>query len=66
MNLIVNGEALKFDANITLNDIMKQLKVEDQVMAAAVNMEVVKKDEWATYTPSEGDKIEMLKFVGGG
>jgi sulfur carrier protein len=66
MTLIVNGENLEFSSEVNLIDIMKHLKVEGQVMATAVNMEVVKQDTWAEYTPVDGDKIEMLQFVGGG
>ncbi|MGP2657332.1 sulfur carrier protein ThiS [Malaciobacter sp. WC5094] len=66
MNLIVNGETKNFDTNSTLQDIITSLKIEDKVMAAAVNMEIVKKDNWDTFTPKEDDKIELLQFVGGG
>ena len=66
MNLTVNGESMKFEQAVSLVQIMKQLKIEDQVMAAAVNMEVVKKESWSQYQPKDGDTIEMLHFVGGG
>jgi sulfur carrier protein len=66
MELIVNGENLEVDTGTTLVDIMKHLNIEGQVMATAVNMEVVKQDTWENYTPVDGDKIEMLQFVGGG
>ena len=66
MKLIVNGENLEFEVDVTLIDIMKHLKIEGQVMATAVNMEVVKQDTWDNYKPVDGDKIEMLQFVGGG
>jgi thiamine biosynthesis protein ThiS len=29
-------------------------------------MEIVKKDEWTKYKPLNGDKLELLQFVGGG
>jgi sulfur carrier protein len=29
-------------------------------------MEIVKKDNWSTFTPKDNDKIELLQFVGGG
>jgi sulfur carrier protein len=35
-------------------------------MAVAVNMKIVKKDEWDKYFIQENDKIEALNFVGGG
>ena len=66
MELIVNGQEKSFENNSSLKDIIVELKIEDKVMAAAVNMEIVKKDEWAKFTPKENDKIELLQFVGGG
>ncbi len=66
MNLIVNGETKIFDENSSLQDIITSLKIEDKVMAAAVNMEIVKKDNWNNFKPKEDDKIELLQFVGGG
>ena len=66
MNLIVNGETKIFDENSSLQDIITSLKIEDKVMAAAVNMEIVKKDNWSSFKPKDDDKIELLQFVGGG
>jgi len=66
MNLIINGETKEFEDNRTLEYIIKSLEIEDKVMAAAVNMEIVKKDNWGTFIPQENDKIELLQFVGGG
>ncbi|RXK12510.1 thiamine biosynthesis protein ThiS [Halarcobacter mediterraneus] len=66
MNLIVNGEEKTFDANSTLQTIIDKLKIEEKVMAAAVNMEIVKKEQWNSYQPKENDKLELLQFVGGG
>jgi len=66
MRLTVNGEEKNFSENATLKDILKELKVEDKVMAIAVNMEIVKKENWENFKPKDGDKIEMLTFVAGG
>jgi sulfur carrier protein len=35
-------------------------------MASAVNMDIVKKDNWDKYILKNNDKIELLQFVGGG
>lgn len=66
MNLIINGENKSFDETLTLEEIIKELKIEDKVMAAAVNMEIVKKENWKDYRPVNDDKLELLQFVGGG
>jgi sulfur carrier protein len=66
MTLIINGEEKNFQEGISLQEIITSLKIEDKVMAAAVNMEIVKKNEWTTYKPENDDKLELLQFVGGG
>lgn len=66
MNLIINGENKKFDDNQSLQSIISSLGIEDKVMAAAVNMNIVKKDQWNQFIPQNEDKIELLQFVGGG
>ena len=66
MIVIVNGESREFKDGSTLGDILKELNIEDKVMAAAVNMQIVKKDNWKNYEVKDGDKLELLDFVGGG
>ncbi|MBD3841139.1 MAG: sulfur carrier protein ThiS [Campylobacterales bacterium] len=66
MNLIINGEKKQFDDSTTLLSVMDQLQITDKVMACAVNMEIVKKENWSSFIPKENDKIELLQFVGGG
>jgi len=66
IQLIINGEDKNFENNMSLKDIIISLKIEDKVMAAAVNMDIVKKDNWKRFIPKENDKIELLQFVGGG
>jgi len=66
MNVIVNGQEREFKSESTLLEILKELSLESKVMAAAVNMEIVKQDSWNVYKLNDGDKLELLDFVGGG
>ena len=66
MKLIINGEDKDVALDSTLQEIITNLKIEDKVMAAAVNMDIVKKENWSTFIPKEDDKLELLQFVGGG
>ena len=65
MQLIINGE-IKQTTSQTIQKLLKELGIEDKVMAAAVNMNVVKKDVWGSFPLNENDRIEFLQFVGGG
>ena len=66
MNLIVNGEDKEYQTQITLLELMQDLNIVDKVMAAAVNMNIVKQDVWNQHELNDGDKVELLDFVGGG
>ncbi len=66
MTIIVNGNSKVFQDGVTLLEILKELALVDKVMAAAVNMEIVKQDEWDKKVLQDNDKLELLDFVGGG
>ena len=66
MNLVINGESKQFEDNISLLEVLTEINLDGKVMAAAVNMQIVKQDKWATYKLNDGDKLELLDFVGGG
>lgn len=66
MTIILNGETKEYTTELTLLEIMKDLGIVDKVMAAAVNMNIVKQESWDKHTLNDGDKVELLDFVGGG
>jgi len=66
MKIIVNGQEKQYSNEININDVLKDLSLIGKVMAAAVNMNIVKQSEWDKYTLQDGDKLELLDFVGGG
>ncbi|ACM93326.1 thiamine biosynthesis protein ThiS [Nautilia profundicola AmH] len=66
MKIIINGHEKEIQQNTTVKQLLEDLKVLDKTMAVAVNMKIVKKDDWDKYTLQENDKVEALNFVGGG
>jgi len=65
MKIVVNGKE-KIIESKTVQDLLDELNISDKVMATAVNMVVVKKEDWSTFEFNENDKVEFLQFVGGG
>jgi len=57
---------MSIEKDTNLYELIEFLKISDKVMAAAVNMNIVKKDEWENYKLQKSDKVELLNFVGGG
>ena len=66
MKITVNGEEKEYAEGTSLALLINDLGIKVKVMAAAVNMNVVKKNDWESHILSDGDKIELLHFVGGG
>ena len=66
MQITINGENKEIKKNTTIKELLDSLGVLDKTMAVAVNMKIVKKDNWNKFVLNEGDKIEALNFVGGG
>ena len=66
MNIVINGDSKEVENGITLQELLSSLSLEGKVMAAAVNMEIVKQDQWNSFVLNDTDKLELLDFVGGG
>ncbi len=66
MKIIINGQTKEFDKDITIGGLLDKLSLNGKVMAAAVNMEIVKQGKWDSFYLQDGDKLELLDFVGGG
>ncbi len=66
MNIVVNGEIKEVKEEITIQELIEFLSIKVGVMAVAVNMNIVKKDDWDSFKLSQDDKVELLQFVGGG
>jgi sulfur carrier protein len=66
MIIKVNGNQKQVSQNSTLKVLIEDLGLNDKVMAAAVNMQIIKQVKWAECILQENDSIELLDFVGGG
>jgi len=67
MKLIVNGEEKEFNKDsLTIKELVEELGIKVPNYAVAVGMEVIPKSEYETYKLKDGDKVEIVTFVGGG
>lgn len=67
--LEVNGEARTYDNAAlpgTLADLLKEMDLDPQLVVAEVNGDIVSRKDFGSKTLAGGDKIELVRFVGGG
>ena len=65
MNLIINGESRVFPAG-TLSALVEQLGMRPDRVAIELNREIVPRDQWTQTKLNDGDRLEVVHFVGGG
>lgn len=66
MNITLNGQKYNIESNITLEEMLINLNIEQKNIIAEVNGEVVTKDDFSNKIINENDNIELVRFVGGG
>jgi len=66
MKLEINGDNRDFDGPVSLHGLLEQLGMKGDRVAVELNREIVPRDQWATTTLKDGDRLEIVHFVGGG
>jgi len=65
MTLTINGETQVFSAE-TLSTLVDQLGMKPDRVAIELNREIVPREQWPQTPLREGDRLEIVHFVGGG
>ena len=66
MNITVNGEKRAVESAITVAGLLAALDLEPRKIAVERNLEIVPKSQYGETALCDGDKIEIVQFVGGG
>jgi thiamine biosynthesis protein ThiS len=66
MMMIVNGEPLEMSNVETLQDLLKELQIDPGRVIVEINLSIVRKSEFPAFKLHDGDKVEIVNFVGGG
>ncbi len=66
MRLIVNGEPYETLKADTIQSLLDELGVSSVKVAVEVNLNIIKKVDYSNYKLKDGDRIEIVNFVGGG
>lgn len=66
LQIQINGDTRSFSDGITLLELINQIEMPAQRIAVELNREVVRRSDWETTLLNDGDKVEIVHFVGGG
>jgi thiamine biosynthesis protein ThiS len=66
MKIQINGNDREFSSPLTLSSLIDQLGMKQDRVAAELNRDIVPREQWSQTPLSEGDRLEIVHFVGGG
>lgn len=66
MQIVLNGEKTEQKEGLTIAGLLAQLGIGLERVAVEVNLDIVPKARYDSHLLSDGDRIEIVHFVGGG
>jgi sulfur carrier protein len=66
MKIQINGEDRDCPAPLSLETLLAQLGMKADRVAVELNRTIVPREEWTRTVLKEGDRLEIVHFVGGG
>ena len=66
VEILLNGETSKLKHGATVDQLVRDLDLATDRVAVEYNLHILKKKHWAETVLEEGDRVEIVHFVGGG
>lgn len=66
MQLIVNGEDREFEGLTAISELIAALSLDGRKLAIERNLEIVPRSAYDRTPLYDGDRIEIVHFIGGG
>jgi len=66
MRITINGEGKEFEQPLAVSKLLAELGIEPRKIAVERNLSIVPKSLFAETMLTDGDRIEIVQFVGGG
>ena len=66
MQISVNGEDLRFEGVTDVAALVAKLGLDTRKVAVERNLEIVPRSAYAATPLADGDRIEIVTFIGGG
>jgi sulfur carrier protein len=66
ISIELNGEVRTVSDSDSVQDLIDALSLTNQALAIAVNREVVPRAKWREHRFAGGDKVDIVRAIGGG
>lgn len=66
MNIDVNGKPMRLPPEQSIADLITKLDLDGRLVVVELNRQIVRRTEREAIALKEGDRVEIVHFVGGG
>lgn len=66
IHIQVNGETKPWRAGATVADLLQDLDIKTERVAVELNLEILDRAAFSHRPLKDGDRVEILSFIGGG
>ncbi len=66
MKIVLNGEERDIPGGLTVKGLLEHLGIAPERVALEINEEIVRKAAYSAIPVKEGDRVEVVQFMGGG
>lgn len=66
MKIFVNDEEVVLEKQINIEDLLNKFSLDKRKIAIEKNLEIVSQSQFSDVFVNEGDRIEIIHFIGGG
>lgn len=66
LQIQVNGETRKTRAGTTVTELLHELDIRPDRVAVELNLQILDRQEFDRRALNDGDRVEVISFIGGG
>lgn len=66
MRVVINGDDKEVPEGVTVAELITDLDLKPERVAIELNRKILARPEWPRAGLADGDKVEIVHFVGGG
>ena len=66
ISIVLNGEKKELEREMTVRELVEHLAIRSPAMAVEVDRKIIRKSDFDTARVTDGARVEIVTFVGGG
>lgn len=66
MKILINGKEEKVESNITILKLLEKKNIRKDAVEIELNRSIINKKDYDTVYIKDGDKLELIFYMGGG